>query len=77
MSTVEYSSWTGDISAIGAMYPFVELEWLFFTLCVAFWIIWHIVQIGIEEKELREEAEFYKKESLKKIILSRRGVNNP
>ena len=52
-------NWTGDISQIGPIYPFVGYEIFMVILGVAFWIIWHILQMKEEAQEWREDLELY------------------
>ena len=44
------TSWTGDISKIDAIYPFVGSEILLVILLVIFWLGWHLWQSCIERK---------------------------
>ena len=57
MSTGLIESWGGKISDIGPMYPFVGAEFLLFIVCLVLWIVWHIVQIKGENKQLMEESK--------------------
>ena len=43
-----------DPNAIGPMYPFVGSEVFLVIVGVALWIIWHIWEIGYENRDLRE-----------------------
>jgi len=53
MATVE--SWTGDIMAIGPIYPFAGIEGLLVIIGVAFWIIWHIWQWRMEAHNYQDD----------------------
>lgn len=67
MATV--TSWSGNISELGAVYPMVGTEWLLVIIGVAFWIVWHIVQTKVENRTYEEEKKrFGDPETLKKII---------
>jgi hypothetical protein len=55
MSTIGLSSWAVDLKDVGAIYPFQGYEMLMTILGVAFWVIWHIVQMRQEADELAEE----------------------
>jgi len=57
MSTGNVDSWTGNISEIGAVYPFVGLETPLMIAGIVFWIGWHIVQARRESRELDEEVQ--------------------
>ena len=76
MRTVEYANWGGDISQLGAIYPFVGYEMYFFLICVAFWLFWHFCQASIEEKELAKEKEIYNEEKLQQILKSQLDRDN-
>jgi hypothetical protein len=59
MTTANFESWTGTITDIGPIYPFVGAEMLFWILGVAFWIYWHVHQHRIEDREWEEELAKY------------------
>ena len=40
-----------NITEIGPMYPFENLEWLFVLIGVVLWLLWHVGQIGGETAE--------------------------
>ncbi len=68
-STGQFTDWTGNISDIGPLYPFVGGEVWFFLIGLALWIVWHIIQTGIENKTYADEIKrFGDKNTLKKII---------
>lgn len=48
MRTGNVENWTGDMLAIGPIYPFIGLEAILVIVCVLFWIGWHIWQIRME-----------------------------
>lgn len=54
MSTGNFESWAGNISEIGAIYPFVGTEFLLWILGMAFWIGWHIWNLSTEPREWDE-----------------------
>lgn len=54
--TIGLSSWAVDLKDVGAIYPFQGSEYIMVFLGVAFWIIWHIWQIGSENAELRSKT---------------------
>jgi hypothetical protein len=47
-------SWANP-ETIGAIYPFVGSEMLMFGLCLALWLLWHILCYVIEGHELAED----------------------
>ena len=58
MSTGMISNWAGNPLEIGAMYPFVGGEGVFFLIALIFWIVWMIWQ-------MQSEGSIYKKEVAK------------
>lgn len=61
MSTTAVETWAGaDLSAIGPVYPFVGTEFMLFIVGLVFWIGFHVLQAGIESRELREDEELAK-----------------
>jgi hypothetical protein len=56
MSTGNFANWDGDLLQIGPIYPFVGSEGLMVIIAVIFWIVWHILQIRAENRNLDEEA---------------------
>ena len=76
-STGQFKDFAGNISDIGPLYPFVGGEVWFFLIGLALWIVWHIIQINIENKTYDAEIkQFGSKASLKKII-NREDPHNP
>ncbi len=59
MSTGSVENFTGNIAEIGPMYPFVGTEWLLTLLCLVFWLGWHVLQIRVENRELKDDADRY------------------
>lgn len=56
MSTGNFQNWDGNIADIGPIYPFVGSEGLMVIICLAFWIVWHILQVRMENAQLDREA---------------------
>lgn len=54
------SSWANPES-ITAIYPFVGTEVILVIAATIFWIWWHIKQIRVENRELEEQAAYYRK----------------
>jgi hypothetical protein len=54
--TIGYSSWAGDLKDFGAIYPFQGLEVAMVIAGLVFWVLWHIWQIGHENRELRHKS---------------------
>jgi hypothetical protein len=59
MATGNITSFAGDISEIGALYPFVGSETLLWLVGLALWIAWIVVQARMEKREYEEEIEKY------------------
>lgn len=57
MSTNGMTSWAVDLKDVAAIYPFEGTEFLMFILGLAFWIIWHIIQLREEATEVRHELD--------------------
>jgi hypothetical protein len=67
MGTVE--SWTGNIGDIGPIYPFVGTEFVFWLLGLALWIMWHVWQSRIENREYASQLEEYgNPEALSRVL---------
>lgn len=60
MSTTGISSWAVDLGEVGAIYPFQGTEFLWFIAGVAFWIIWHIVQLRQEDQTYEDDLRHLK-----------------
>lgn len=56
MSTIGLTSWATDLKNVGAIYPFQGWETPMVIAAVAFWVLWHIWQIGHENAELNEKS---------------------
>ena len=55
MSTGMIENWTGEIAAIGPMYPFVGSEGLLVIIGVVLWLLWHVLQSRAETRTYEEE----------------------
>lgn len=76
MSTGSFENWTGTITDIGAIYPFVGTEFLLFIIGMVFWIVWSIWQARHENRTYDEEVKkFGSAESLNKVIAGQRPEN--
>ncbi len=56
MSTGNFQDFTGEMTEIGPLYPFVESEWFLSLLCLVFWLAWHFWQMRLEIRQLGEDA---------------------
>jgi len=50
-------SWAVDIADVGAVYPMQGSEFIMVVVAMVVWVIWHIVQIGSEQKQLKDEVK--------------------
>lgn len=62
--TTGIESWAVDLSTIGPIYPFVGMEMLFYILGLAFWIWFHVWQIGFEKRTYDEDMAHMAKPEL-------------
>lgn len=58
MSTTIVETWSGtDLTQLGPIYPFVGMEDLLVIVGVCFWLGFHVIQSGIESREMQEDEE--------------------
>jgi hypothetical protein len=57
MTTAHFANWGGNIADLGPVYPLVGWEVPIFIVGLLMWILWHILTIIQEEKELRKHSE--------------------
>lgn len=63
------STWAVDLANVKAIYPWQGAELIMVIAGVAFWIIWHIIQLREEKEEFEKDvAEYGSKESIKKAL---------
>lgn len=75
MSTGNFANWDGDFLQIGPIYPFVGSEGLMVIIAVIFWVVWHILQIRAENRQLDDEARQLKQgNNLQKAIETERVI---
>lgn len=77
MSTGSFENWAGNISEIGPIYPFVGTEFLWFVLCVAFWIYWHIAQARLENEAYEKAMQKHGSPEALRRIINREDPENP
>ena len=53
MATTNYTSYE-NLADISILSPFTGSITLLYLLCIAFWIVWQIMQIGAENKHYDE-----------------------
>jgi len=57
MSTNGMTNWAVDLKDVAAVYPFQGSEFIMVIAAVAFWIIWHVLQLRGEATEVSHEME--------------------
>ncbi len=63
-------TWNMNLLEIGPMYPFPGFEMLIAVLGIASWIIWHLIQIRMENQILDEDEELFSSpEKLKQAMM--------
>ena len=74
MSTGNFENWAGEISEIGAIYPFVGSEFALWLIGMGFLILWLVIQFRTENKQYEDERSKYgDPETIKKLL----DVENP
>jgi hypothetical protein len=68
MSTIGLTNWAVDLKDVGAIYPLQGWEMPMVVAAVAFWVIWHLWQIGFENTELQEKSARFNGKSAKSAI---------
>lgn len=56
MATGNVENWL-DVDKLGAIYPFVGTEAVLAIVGIVFWVIWHFIQIGKENREFAKDIE--------------------
>jgi hypothetical protein len=54
--TGNFTNWDGDLTAVGPIYPFPGSEVLLVIILLVLWIVWHILQIRMENRQMDNEA---------------------
>ncbi|MBY8974605.1 hypothetical protein KHP62_02225 [Rhodobacteraceae bacterium NNCM2] len=70
MSMTSVESWVGaDLSQIGPIYPMVGSELPLFVIGLLFWIGFHVLQAGIERREMEADDKAARSpERLKRVF---------
>ena len=63
MRTGLVDNWDGNLFDLGPIYPFVGWEVPMVIVCVIFWIVWHYLQMHMENSTLEEQARQLRKSS--------------
>ena len=70
-------SWNATMTDIGPLYPFVGSEGFWLIVCMALWIIWHIVQTRLENKTYEEEVRRYGDPDTLRNLVKHEDPENP
>ena len=69
MSTTPIDSWAVDLAEVTFIYPFAGHEFIMAIIGIALWIVWHIWQIGFENRAFKDEIDKYgSPENMRKVI---------
>lgn len=62
-------TWNTNLNEVTELYPFAGTEMILAWVAIASWIIWHLIQIKMENAALeKEQAAFSDKEKLSKAM---------
>jgi len=62
-------TWSQNLNEVTELYPFVGTEMILAWVAIASWVIWHLVQIKMENRQLEEErSNFSDKAKLAKAM---------
>ncbi len=50
-------TWQTNLMEVTEIYPFVGTEFALAVIAIVSWVVWHLVQIKMENKALEEEAQ--------------------
>ena len=53
------TTWNQNLAEVSEIYPFVGTEMILAIAAIASWIIWHLIQIKMENKLIAEEDSMY------------------
>ena len=75
MKTGLIDNWNGNMVDIGPIYPFVGWEVPLVIVCFIFWIVWHYLQMKMENSTLDEEAWTLRQgDNLAKVVQAERPI---
>jgi hypothetical protein len=60
MSTGNFADWQGPMTEIGPMYPFVGSEMLWAGIALALYVVWVIMQWGMESRNYEDDLKVLK-----------------
>ena len=65
------TSWAGNLTEIGPMYPFVGSEFALTIIALVLWVVWHISQIKHENDEIAHISKLTKDKKVQARYISR------
>ncbi len=68
MSTGSFENWAGEITEIGALFPFESSLPIWVIAAVVFWVVWQVSIVAIEQNRFSEEVKRNSAEKLKRMI---------
>lgn len=68
MSTGSFENWAGNISEIGAIYPFEAATPVWVILAIVFWLVWQIGMVLVDQYRLYEQVKEHDADKLRKLI---------
>lgn len=71
MTTPTVTSWTGTVTDIGPLYPFVGTEFLLVLVAFVVWLLWHVLQLRTESQEYQNDAQELRTKGVLKHALER------
>jgi hypothetical protein len=67
--TGNFSNWDGNLLDIGPIDPFVGSELVMVLILVVLWVVWHVLQIRMENDKMETEARALRQgESLSRVL---------
>jgi hypothetical protein len=67
--TGNFSNWDGNLLDIGPIYPFVGSELVMVVILLVLWVVWHVLQIRMENDKMETEARALRQgESLPRVL---------
>jgi hypothetical protein len=71
MSTNGLTSWAVDLKDVGAIYPLQGTEVVMVLIGLAFWIVWHVMQMRQEDDELESDLSIIEQRADAPVVRDR------
>jgi hypothetical protein len=63
------TTWAVDLADVEAVYPWQGYELIMVLVAIILWLLWHVIQMRQENRELEEDIRLYgSKESIRKAL---------